>query len=126
MAKILLGPIDQFTPGSLRRVEVSQRALAFAVAVMPEGTIRVIDDLCTHANARLSDGWLEDGCLACPWHGAQFDLETGRALSLPATGRVPTHQPVVEDGFLYVEAATDDDDRGPRSSEGLDEAHLDR
>lgn len=84
-------------------METKARALAFAVAVPEADTYRVIDDLCTHANARLSEGWLEDGCVACPWHGAQFDLATGQALSLPATGNVKVYRSVVRDGTLFAE-----------------------
>jgi nitrite reductase/ring-hydroxylating ferredoxin subunit len=43
-----------------------------------------IEDRCTHAEVRLSDGWVEGNCVACPWHGAQFDLRSGEALSGPA------------------------------------------
>jgi len=42
-------------------------------------------DLCTHENQPLADGWLEGETIECPWHGAQFCLKTGEALSLPAT-----------------------------------------
>ena len=103
MSEIQLGPLSKFTPGSLQRVEVPERPLAFAVAMTAEGSLHIIDDLCTHANARLSEGWLEEDCVACPWHGAQFDLATGQALSLPATGTVPTHQPIVREGMVYVD-----------------------
>ncbi len=45
---------------------------------------RAIEDRCTHADVRLSDGWVDGNCVSCPWHGAQFDLSTGEALSGPA------------------------------------------
>jgi nitrite reductase/ring-hydroxylating ferredoxin subunit len=108
-----------FPPGTVRRIEADARSLAFAVAVTEAGQVHILDDLCTHANARLSEGWLEEDCLACPWHGAQFELATGRALSLPATGQVATHPAIVKEGVLYTEIEATD------LTEGLDESHLD-
>ena len=101
MPEISLGPLSQFTTGSLTRIEVGLQPIA--IAVTQEGNIHIIDDLCTHANARLSDGWIEEGCVACPWHGAQFDLETGKALSLPATGQVKTYPVVIRENQLFTE-----------------------
>ena len=105
MAEVSLGPVDQFSRGALTRIEIGLSPLAIAVTM--DGTIHIIDDLCTHANARLSDGWLEDGCVACPWHGAQFDLNTGQALSLPATGQVNTYPVMIRDGQLFTEINSD-------------------
>ncbi len=36
-----------------------------------------LDDVCPHAFALLSDGWVADGVVECPLHGARFTLETG-------------------------------------------------
>lgn len=44
-----------------------------------------IDDVCTHDGGTLSDGEIEDRCIICPRHGAKFSLETGEALTMPAT-----------------------------------------
>jgi phenylpropionate dioxygenase-like ring-hydroxylating dioxygenase large terminal subunit len=38
----------------------------------PDGRISVAIDECPHRNARLSQGWLSDGCLVCPYHGWSF------------------------------------------------------
>jgi len=69
-----------------------------------EGKLHALDEMCTHAEASLAFGTIEDGCVACPWHYAQFDLETGEAKSLPAVTGVKTY-PVREtdDGKIEVE-----------------------
>jgi nitrite reductase/ring-hydroxylating ferredoxin subunit len=41
----------------------------------------------------------------CPRHGASFDLETGRALSLPAIEPVETYPVEVVDGIVKVQVA---------------------
>ena len=34
---------------------------------------------CRHLGADLADGSIDDdGCLVCPWHGATYDVTTGR------------------------------------------------
>ncbi len=54
---------------------------------LPGGEFRATDNVCTHEYAQLSDGWLENGCIECPLHAAQFDVKTGKALCAPAETR---------------------------------------
>ena len=60
------------------------------------------DDVCTHAHALLSDGWLEDGCIECPLHQARFDIRTGKALCEPATEDLRTYPVRVDGDAIYV------------------------
>ena len=62
-----------------------------------------IDDLCSHAEASLSDGEVYDCKVECPLHGAEFDLKTGEAVTLPATKPVNTYPVSIEDGYLFLE-----------------------
>jgi nitrite reductase/ring-hydroxylating ferredoxin subunit len=48
------------------------------------GEFYATDNICTHAFALLSEGWLEDGVVECPLHGGKFDVKTGKALEEPA------------------------------------------
>lgn len=61
-----------------------------------------IGDTCSHAEASLAEGEVFDYEVECPRHGSEFDLRTGKALSLPATTPVPTYEVVVEDGMVYL------------------------
>jgi metal-sulfur cluster biosynthetic enzyme/nitrite reductase/ring-hydroxylating ferredoxin subunit len=61
-----------------------------------------IDDVCTHDGGPLSDGRLEDHTIACPRHGAKFDLRTGKALTMPATVDTAAHEVKVEGNDIYV------------------------
>ena len=49
------------------------------------GEVRALAAACTHRGAPLGEGTFADGCVTCPWHGARFDLATGRVLEGPAT-----------------------------------------
>src|SRR5580692_8881072 len=43
-----------------------------------------LDNICTHAHARLCEGRLRATRLVCPLHGASFDIRDGRVLGPPA------------------------------------------
>jgi anthranilate 1,2-dioxygenase ferredoxin component len=56
------------------------------VAVFRQGEeLFALHDLCTHGAARLSEGYVEDGCVECPLHQGTFDLRTGAACRAPVT-----------------------------------------
>ncbi len=68
------------------------------------GTFHVTDNVCSHAYALLSDGYVEDGCVECPLHQARFDLATGAALCAPATKPIRIYPVKVEGDDILVEA----------------------
>jgi 3-phenylpropionate/trans-cinnamate dioxygenase ferredoxin subunit len=61
-----------------------------------------VGDRCSHAEASLAEGEVFDYEVECPRHGSEFDLRTGKPLSLPATKPVPTYEVMVEDGIAYL------------------------
>jgi nitrite reductase/ring-hydroxylating ferredoxin subunit len=64
-----------------------------------------LDNICSHAYARLSEGRLRAHRIICPLHGAAFDLRDGRALGAPASKPVRTFAVRERDG--RIEAAPD-------------------
>jgi len=85
--------------GSLLAVEVAGVRICLANA---GGVVYALRDNCTHQDYPLSEGYLEDGTIECSWHGARFDLESGRALSLPAFKPVQTFEVKVEGEDIFV------------------------
>lgn len=71
-----------------------------------DGEFYAIGDVCTHAETSLSEGdYYEDirgWVIECPLHGSQFDVTTGEAVSLPATGNAGKYEVKVEDGAVFV------------------------
>jgi len=61
-----------------------------------------IEDVCTHDGQPLTDGCIEGGAIVCPRHGARFDLQTGKALCMPATKPVRTFEIEVRDNRIYA------------------------
>jgi MocE subfamily Rieske [2Fe-2S] domain protein len=43
------------------------------------------DDCCTHEEASLADGYLQDDTIECPRHQGVFHIPTGRAMQAPVT-----------------------------------------
>ena len=66
------------------------------------GQFYCLDDVCTHDEGPLSEGKLCDFAIACPRHGAKFDIRTGAALTMPATEATAAHEVKVEAGEVFV------------------------
>lgn len=64
--------------------------------------IFAVDNLCTHAEARLCEGKLKGHRILCPLHGAAFDVRDGAALSKPASVALTTYPVKVEGDDVLV------------------------
>ncbi|MBX9787280.1 MAG: non-heme iron oxygenase ferredoxin subunit [Pirellulales bacterium] len=85
-------------PGKLL-VEVDDQLIAlFHVA----GKFYALDDVCTHDGGPLAEGQLCGYEIACPRHGAKFDIRDGRAITMPATQPTRSHEVKIEDGQVFV------------------------
>ena len=95
--------------------------LTVALADVPQGTMHAcaiagreivichtrdgifaLDNICTHAYARLNEGRLRGNRLICPLHGAAFDVRDGRALGAPANRPLEIHMLRVVDERIEV------------------------
>jgi len=65
------------------------------------------DDRCTHKGGPLSDGSLSCGTVQCPWHGSQFDTNTGAVTHGPAGSAVQTYAVGRRDGRVWLELPHD-------------------
>lgn len=65
--------------------------------------IFAIDDTCSHSDASLSEGDVTGTKIECWLHGAEFDLRTGEALTLPAVMSVKTYAVSVNADEVTVE-----------------------
>ncbi len=103
MAEVVVAREDEVPPGRAIRVWVNDEPVGIYNI---GGELFAIGDVCTHEDFSLSDGELiEDHEVECALHGSRFDLRTGLALCLPATGAVPTYKVWVDNGDIKVEVA---------------------
>ena len=85
------------------------------IAVAPEGHdiavfrledgVYAIDNLCSHGNAKLCEGFVEGDRVECPFHQAQFNLRDGRVHCGPATEPVRTWPVRIENGRVFLQLA---------------------
>ncbi len=91
--------VTEIPRGQMRTCVLSGREIV--VCHTKEG-IFALDNICTHAFARMSEGRLRGLRITCPLHGASFDIKDGHVLSGPATVPLPGHPVRVVDGFIEV------------------------
>jgi 3-phenylpropionate/trans-cinnamate dioxygenase ferredoxin subunit len=100
--KLRVAPLAEFGPGSVKVVTHGWTSVGVYNC---NGELLAVEDRCSHDDGPLCEGeWDEGACrVICPRHGANFDLRTGRALTLPAFEPVATYPVTVEDGIVLVE-----------------------
>jgi nitrite reductase/ring-hydroxylating ferredoxin subunit len=121
MAKFVVGNVAAFPPGSRRRVSLEGREIAIFNV---DGRFRALRDVCPHQGAELSAGTVVrsvassgPGCyemdlnrvlVKCPWHGWEFDLETGQSWCDPLRQRTRPYPISVEPGASLLPIAEGD------------------
>lgn len=98
---VKVAKLKDIPPGSRKLVEVDGLVVALFNL---DGRICAIEDMCTHDGGPLAEGDIvRPGVIACPRHGAEFDICTGAALTLPAVEPARTFTVKVEKDTVYVE-----------------------
>ena len=90
---------DEVPPGERLLVEVDEQIV---VLFNVGGEFFALDDVCTHDDGPLSEGKLEDHTIACPRHGAKFDVRNGKALTMTATKPARAYECKVENGDVLI------------------------
>ncbi|TYQ05820.1 UNVERIFIED_ORG: CDP-4-dehydro-6-deoxyglucose reductase [Zoogloea ramigera] len=97
-----LGAADEFCEDT----PVAKQAGGQPLAVFRLGDdVYALRDKCSHGNARLSDGYVEDGCVECPLHQGLIDIRSGAARSAPITTAVRSFPVRVVAGRVEVDVA---------------------
>jgi nitrite reductase/ring-hydroxylating ferredoxin subunit len=91
--------LDSLPPGSMCARTVATREL---VVCHTRAGLFALDNICTHAEARLCEGRLRAMRLVCPLHGAAFDVRDGRVLAPPAPYPLRTYPLRVLEGVIEV------------------------
>lgn len=66
------------------------------------GQFFAIEDCCTHQGLPLSDGYVEEDTITCPFHGAKFCIKSGEVVAPPAFENLPTYETRVQEGMIQV------------------------
>lgn len=104
---IALGPVDQIADGAARSFVIEMRAGRFHGFVVRRGMEAFgYVDRCPHMGLPLAqklDDYVAGGMIACSWHGALFDVASGRCCGGPCPGATLTPWPVsVRNGTIVT------------------------
>ena len=94
-------PAQQLREGAMRACDIGGREIVSCRT--PDGVF-ALDNICTHAEARMSEGRLRGGKILCPLHGAAFDIRDGRVLNGPPVRPLAVHAVRIVDGMIEVSA----------------------
>jgi nitrite reductase (NADH) small subunit len=93
---------NDIPPGRGWPVRVEGRPIA---VFADDDQLFAIDNTCRHNGAPLDDGFIDGGCVVCPWHGWTYELATGRQVLLfgsrPALRTYPVRVDGDEVSILY-------------------------
>ncbi len=97
---IRVADLGECPPGNLLEVEAGPDGIVLANV---DGDLYALANRCSHQDLPLSDGELEGDRLECLYHGATFDVCSGKAMALPAIRPVETYAVKVRDEEVYVQ-----------------------
>lgn len=88
----------KLSDGEPRGFKVGERRVALYKV---DDDIFATDDICSHAFALLSTGFLDGHMIECPLHGAIFDVRNGKCRS-SAYKDIEAFKVEIRDGEVYV------------------------
>ena len=93
-------PAADIAAGAKQAVEINGKSVLLCNS---NGKFFAVSNICSHAEERLECGRMSNGWIACPIHGARFDLATGKAKNPPAKQPIAVYGIRVVDGWIEVE-----------------------
>jgi 3-phenylpropionate/trans-cinnamate dioxygenase ferredoxin subunit len=90
---------DAVPTGTALTIELDGRSI---LVCNSQGHFFAIENKCSHADEPLACGRIRNGWIACPAHGARFDLATGGAMNPPAKDPIRTFALRVVDGMIEI------------------------
>ena len=91
---------DDVPEDDVMGIDVNAKSIAL---YQVDGEIFATDNICTHGNARLCDGFLEGHEIECPLHQGKFDIRNGKAMCAPLTEDIQIYPVKIEGGRVFVE-----------------------
>ena len=81
-------------------IDINEKSIAL---YQVEGEIYATDNICTHGNARLCDGFLQGHEIECPLHQGKFDIRNGKAMCAPLTEDIRTYPLKIESNRVWIQ-----------------------
>jgi 3-phenylpropionate/trans-cinnamate dioxygenase ferredoxin subunit len=91
--------VSDVPAGAIKVVELDGQSILLCHS---NGRLFAVANRCSHADEPLACGRVRAGWIACPVHGARFDLETGRAMNPPAKTPIRTYRLRIEGDRIEI------------------------
>ena len=96
---IEVAAMDEVKMNALKLLHIGEQRIVLG---RTEKGYMAFSDHCTHRGASLADGVLICGIVQCPWHGSQFNVETGAVKEGPAKESIATYKVEEREGKVFL------------------------
>src|SRR5579871_394936 len=96
---VAVAKLDEVAPGTKKVVTVNGTEIILCNTL---DRVFAVKNLCSHAYEKIDCGRMKNGWIACPVHGALFDLETGDPINPPAVMPIETYEVRIEGDEISV------------------------
>lgn len=96
---IEVASVDELNTNQMKLIHAEEKRIV--IGKTEKGYV-AFDDHCTHRGGTLADGVMICGTVQCPWHGSQFDVNTGEVKAGPAKEKIAVYLIEEKDGKIYL------------------------
>lgn len=107
-------PLAKLADGEPFGVKLGERNVALYKV---DDEVFATDNICSHAFALLSDGFLDGHVIECPFHGGMFNVRSGRC-EAGGYNDIRTFQVDLRDGEVYVNLDAEESQVVPEGDDG--------
>jgi uncharacterized membrane protein/nitrite reductase/ring-hydroxylating ferredoxin subunit len=90
---------DELDTDQMKLLHVGERRIVLGKT---ETKYVAFNDRCPHKGGSLAGGMMICGTVQCPWHGSQFDCETGDVKAGPAKDKIESYKITEDKGKVYL------------------------
>ena len=102
MTRFFVGRTSDIPEGKMIHLQIDKKKDILIANV--GGNYYATSNICIHAGAKLHEGKLINNELICPWHGAQWDVTSGKMILFPQKLKsLRSFKVIVENDSVYVE-----------------------
>jgi 3-phenylpropionate/trans-cinnamate dioxygenase ferredoxin subunit len=92
-------PAHELVPDTKKAIDLEGKSILICHS---KGAVFAVSNICSHAEEKLECGRMSNGWIACPIHGARFDLASGKAKNPPAKRPIETYEVRIVDDWIEV------------------------
>ena len=95
-----IGDLEELRSRNVQCISVDQRQF---VLIYYHQTFYALDNACPHKFASLCSGNLRGDQLVCPWHGAEFNIASGKSFSPLAPKGTNSYPVIIRNQSVFID-----------------------